>query len=104
MDISLIINGAEKKFSAPFIPARMLKETFKLSKELETKDPDETMIDTMVNYIVKLFGKKFTDDQLLDGMASDQLIPTFTNCITQVTGQLNEKLEPLQDPNAKAGQ
>ena len=98
MKIELIIEGEDKTFSSPFISGRVLKTTMSLANQ--TKAVDETFIDEMADYIVMVYGKQFTSDQLLDGISSDALIPKFQEIIQSVTGQLGVKLVPLQDPNA----
>jgi hypothetical protein len=99
MDIKLIIGGEEKQFATPFISGRMLKETIRLASAIDTDNADEKMIDTMVDYVVRLYGNQFTMDQMYDGIASDVLIPCFIDSITKVTGQLNVKMEKFKDPN-----
>ena len=101
MKIDLIIGGETKTFSSPFISARVLKDT--IAKANSIKEIDETLIDEMVDYIVKVYGNQFTADDLLDGIASDQIIPTFQNTLDTVTGDLDKKLVPLKDPNARKG-
>jgi len=103
MNIVLVIGGESKTFSPPFISGRMLKETISMSNSEQIKVVDGTLIDTMAEYIVKIYGHKFTEDELLDGIASSALIPTFQATIEGVTGKLNGKLEKLQDPNVKRG-
>lgn len=98
MKIKLMVKGVEKTFSAPFISARKLKETIQL-ESLKMDTMDEKIIDIMANYIVSIFGKQFTVDDLMDGIPSDDLIPKFTECVATVTGNLNKKLGELNSPN-----
>lgn len=97
MKINIRIEGNDKEFTPPFVSARMLKETIKMGKIADANNPDEDMIDTMANYIVKLFGNQFTVDQLYDGIASDKLIPFFLECVKEVLGNLNLKMNELQN-------
>jgi hypothetical protein len=43
-----------------------------------------------MDYIVELFGNQFTRDELYDGLASKNLIPTITECINEVVGAVGE--------------
>lgn len=94
IEVTLKIDNEDKKFVAPFISARMLKNTIKQFGDTETKT-DESTIDEMVAYIVDIFGKQFTIDQLYDGIASGELISKFTECVQNVTGNLQVKSAAL---------
>lgn len=100
MELVLKVNNNDRLFIAPFISARMLRKTIEISTRVNLEKPDVSMIDVMVDYIVDLYGKQFTRDEFYDGIEANKLIATLINCINEVTGQLNEKLEPLKDPNA----
>lgn len=96
LKIDLVIDGESKTFLAPFISARILKNTIKQFGDSDAKT-DEGTIDDMVNYIVDIFGKQFTYDQFLDGTSGDTLVPKFTECIQAVTGNLNDKMNQIAD-------
>lgn len=98
MKIVIKIDDTDKEFTAPFISARKLKETIKMSSLVENIK-DEGMIDTMAEYITDIYGKKFTTDQLLDGVSSTALISYFVTCVQEVAGNLDLKMEVLKDPN-----
>lgn len=89
----------EKTFMPPFISARMLKDTIKLQDSVNTDEPDDKMIDEIADYIVKIYSKQFTIDQLLDGIAADQLVQTFMDCVKEVCGKLGSKMEQFKGPN-----
>ena len=105
MKIKLIIDGQEKEFTAPFIPARMLKRTIVIGNSIARDSDNEESFDVMAEYIADIFGKQFTSDDVLDGLSSVELITEFTNCVTTVTGGLNTKTEELAktSPNVKRG-
>ena len=100
MKIDLVIEGKVTTFSSPFISGRVLKDTIALAN---SQLSEGSIIDEMAGYISMVYGKQFTADDVLDGIASDSLIPTFQSTLEGVTGKLNEKLEKLQDPNVKRG-
>jgi len=44
----------------------------------------------LIDYVVELFANQFTRDDVYDGLASKDLIPTITKCINEVVGQVAE--------------
>ena len=90
MDITLKIKGKDKSFTAGFISARMVRRTIEVSQgvNFENISPDE--LDKLIDYIVELFGGQFTRDDVYDGLSSKELIPTITNCINEVVGQMGD--------------
>lgn len=92
LKIKLTINDKEKEFITPFISARKLRDTFKVQKKIENGEMNETTIDEMADYIVDIFGNKFTQDELLDGLEGNMFMPTFTECVQNVLGQTEGKI------------
>ena len=86
MDITLRINNKDKTYVSGFISARMVRRTIEVSRKVnfESLSPEE--LDTLVDYVVELFGNQFTRDDLYDGLESKELIPTITRCINEVVG------------------
>jgi hypothetical protein len=103
MKLNLIIAGKPKDFVAPFISARALKTTIKLANLFDADNITEDSFDVIVEYIVNLYGKQFTMDELYDGISSEELISTFMECVNEITGQLTKKLNSISDPNAPGG-
>lgn len=103
MDINIKINNKVKGFTAPFIPARMLKRTIVIGTSIAKDSNSEESFDVMAQYIADIYGKQFTLDDVLDGLSSVDLITEFTNCITEVTGGLNSKVNELDksSPNVR---
>ena len=94
MNINLKINGKDKTFTTPFVSARMLRETMAMAS-LDGNNLDASLIDTMAEYIVKLFGNQFTLDDFYDGYPADKVISTFTEYMQQITGTLENKVVGL---------
>ncbi len=88
MEIKLIVDNKEKTYVADFISARMLRRTLEISEEVNFNDMKAEELDTMVDFIVELFKDKFTRDEVYDGLASNELIPTITRCINEVVGEV----------------
>lgn len=90
MKITLRIDGKEKNFIADFVSARMLRRTIEISKDINFDEMSVDELDTMVEYLVQLFGKQFTIDDVYDGLPSKELIPKLIGCINEVVGELGE--------------
>lgn len=102
MEITLKqVGNGEKTYKAPFVSARMLRKTIEMG-QMQAKGKENFAVedlDIMVDFIVDLFGKQFTRDEVYDGIASKDLLPTLMNCIQEVTGQMAEVTEPLTEKN-----
>lgn len=88
MEIKLIVDNKEKTYVADFISARMLRRTLEISEKVNFNDMKAEELDTMVDFIVELFKSQFTRDEVYDGLASNELIPTITRCINEVVGEV----------------
>lgn len=93
MKIVLRIDGKEKTFLADFISARMMRRTIEISKGINFEDISVDELDTMVEYLVQLFGKQFTIDDVYDGLPSKELIPKLIQCINEVVGEMGSATE-----------
>jgi len=91
--IVLRIDGKEKTFLADFISARMMRRTIEISKGVNFEDISVDELDTMVEYLVHLFGKQFTIDDVYDGLPSKELIPKLIQCINEVVGEMGTATE-----------
>lgn len=99
MNLTLLINGKEKTFTAPFISARMFRRTIEITKQFNLENPDVDTVDAMVDYIVELFGKQFTRDELYDGLPARELVTTITRCVQEVSGQMTEATKEVETKN-----
>ena len=90
MEIVLKTNGKDKTYTAGFISARMVRTTIAVSQEINFDNIAPEELDKLMDYIVELFGSQFTRDELYDGLASKDLIPTITRCINEVVGAMGE--------------
>jgi len=89
LEIVLKINGKDKTYTAGFISARMVRRTIEVSKEVNFESISPEELDKLMDYIVELFGNQFSRDELYDGLASKDLIPTITKCINEVVGEVS---------------
>ncbi|MGO1136542.1 phage tail assembly chaperone G [Bacillus subtilis] len=93
MQITLLINGEEKVFSAPFIKGRMLREAIKLSKTSNFDDLDVGDLDNLVDYVVRVYDGQFSLDEFYDGISSEKMISTISDTIQGVVGTVNSGAE-----------
>ena len=90
MDITLKIDGKDKTFTTSFISARMLRRTIEVAQGVNFDNISPEELDKLIDYVVELFANQFTRDDVYDGLASKDLIPTITKCINEVVGQMAE--------------
>jgi hypothetical protein len=88
MEITLELQGKESTFTAPFISTRTLRRTLEVQEKV-AQGMDLKGLDALVDYLVELFGRQFTRDELYDGLPAHQLVSTATACIQQVVNELN---------------
>jgi hypothetical protein len=90
-----------KKFTAPSPKARAVRKAIEITEKVDFNNMKAADLDNLLGYIVDLFGKQFTLDDIYDGLDADKLIPTLMECLNGVVGTLGAKLE--QFPNVQAG-
>lgn len=91
MEIILRVEGEEKTFTQDFVSGRIFRKTLEMQKKIEG-DIDVSTLDLLVDYVVELFGKKFTRDDFYDGIEAKKLIPTIVGCIQGVVGATAESV------------
>nr|WP_303874047.1 hypothetical protein [Tepidanaerobacter acetatoxydans] len=67
----------------------MVRRTIAVSQEINFDNILPEELDKLMDYIVELFGNQFSRDELYDGLASKDLIPTITKCINEVVGEVS---------------
>jgi hypothetical protein len=102
MKITLIIKDKEKNFITPFIPTKILRKTLNLQKTKNLNDVTAELLDELVEYLVELFGNKFTSDEFYEGYPSSGALPLVTACFNEVMNGAIEATKDLQDPNEEA--
>ena len=100
MKITLNLQGATRTFVPKFISARALKDTIDISSQIGNNF-DSNSVDVMINYLVKVYGSQFTYDDILDGVAIEDLVPIFQQTVEGIMAKFSEKISSL--PNAVAG-
>jgi hypothetical protein len=89
-----------KTYIAPQPKARMVRNASEMAENLDEKKLKTADLDSMIDFVVELFGKKFTADDIWDGIDADKLIPIIIGCINGVMDGMNSKLSTI--PNGQA--
>lgn len=92
MKIKLLIGNEEKTFTAPFVSARKLKETFSLSNKVQNGF-DETIMDEIATYLVNIYGNQFTMDELYDGYPAHEIFNKAMEDIETVIVDFGDKVK-----------
>lgn len=83
MQITLQVETKKRTYTPKFVSGRMFRRTLEVSKVLQN-GLGEDELDAAVDYIVELYGNQFTRDELYDGIAAQELIPTIRKSINSV--------------------
>ena len=68
------------------VKGRAVRKAFQTMKKIEEADY-EGQLDTLIDYVVDVFDDKgVTEDTILDGLESEELMPTLSKVITDVVG------------------
>lgn len=89
----------EKIYVAPAPRARMVRNAIEIVEKTNFNNLTTEEFDNLVRYIVDLFGKQFTLDDIYDGLSAEELMPTIMKCLNTVTGNVGAKLEEF--PNGQ---
>lgn len=90
----------EKTYVVGIVTARKLRRALEISSQVEEMTDLEAN-DEMIDYIVDVFEKQFTADDVLDGVASDELDEVIRNVMDQITGAERKK-QQLKEKALKA--
>ncbi|AFK87416.1 MULTISPECIES: phage tail assembly chaperone G [Thermoanaerobacterium] len=90
-----------KTYIAPATKARVVRKAIEITEKINFNEIKTKDLDNLIDYVVELFGRQFTIDDVYDGLEANKLIPTIMDCIKGVVGEVGAKLE--QFPNAQTG-
>jgi hypothetical protein len=88
--MELILN--EKTYTMPKVKTRMLRKAIEINEKIDFNSIKSKDLDGLVDFIVELYGNKFTRDDFYDGLDADKLIETLNNSINGIVGTLENKL------------
>lgn len=95
--MEIILN--DKTYIAPAPKARMVRKAIELTDATNFNNLNPEEFDNLVGFVVDLYGKQFTIDDIYDELDADKLMPTIEECLNTVVGRVGAKLE--QFPNAQ---
>ncbi len=90
----------EKIYTSPNPKAIVLRNALEITETMDAKNLTVKDFDLLVEFAVNLFGKKFTADDVWNGIDANKIGITLINCIYGVVGELGDKLK--QVPNGAA--
>jgi hypothetical protein len=91
------IQLGDKSYIAPAPKARAVRKAIEITEKINFNNLKAIDLDNLVDYIVQLFDKQFSLDDIYDCLDADKLIPTLMDCINGVAGTMGAKLN--QFPN-----
>jgi hypothetical protein len=77
MNITLLKDGEKKTYSQFFVSARYMRKALEMKTEMNLNNLSVEDIDTVINFVVEVFGKQFTYDDVYDGLSYDELVDTI---------------------------
>lgn len=90
----------DKTFVAVKPKGRMVRRAMEMMENTDEANFKTSDLDNMIQYVVDLFGNKFTIDDVYDGLDVDKIMPTITDCIKSVSDMFQSR---VQGPNAVVG-
>lgn len=87
MNITLMKNGETKTYTQLFVSARWMRKALELRKEMNLNNLSVEDVDTSINFVVDLFDKQFTADDIYDGVSYDELVSTVFDDVFMVVLQ-----------------
>ena len=88
-----IILGDKTYNTAGKSKARMFRVAIELSSRMEKGDINPQDLDDLVGFVCDVYGKQFSVGDVYDGLDSDLLMPTITECINDVAGRVADKIQ-----------
>ncbi|MCY6354514.1 phage tail assembly chaperone G [Clostridium sp. ZS2-4] len=88
--MELVLN--DKTYVMPKVKTRMLRRAIEISENINFNDLKLKDLDGLVDFVVELYGNKFSRDDFYDGLNADKLIETLNSSINGIVGNLGSKL------------
>ncbi|WP_373844771.1 phage tail assembly chaperone G [Clostridium sp.] len=93
--MEIVLNN--KTYAMPKVKTRILRRAIEINENIDFNNLKTKDLDGLVDFVVELYGNKFTRDDFYDGLDADKLIETLNNSINGIIGNLGNKLK--QFPN-----
>ena len=101
LNITLVKDGEKKTYSQFFVSARFMRKALELRKELNLDNLSLEDVDTVINFVIDVFGKQFTLDEVYDGIEYDNLIETIFNDVFMTILQGRKQKVAEEEGNGK---
>lgn len=88
--MEIVLNN--KIYVMPKVKTRMLRKAIEINEKVDFNSIKSKDLDGLVDFIVELYGNKFTRDDFYDFLDADKLIETLNHSINGIVGTLEEKL------------
>ncbi|APM39869.1 phage tail assembly chaperone G [Clostridium kluyveri] len=88
--MEIVLN--DKTYVMPRVKARILRKAIEINENIDFNNLKIKDLDGLVDFVVELYGNKFTRDDFYDGLDADKLIETLNNSINGIVGNLGNKL------------
>lgn len=89
--MEIVLNN--KTYVMPKVKTRMLRKAIEINENIDFSNMKTKDLDGLVDFVVELYGNKFTRDYFYDGLDADKLIETLNNSINGIVGNLGDKLK-----------
>ncbi|WP_446898845.1 phage tail assembly chaperone G [Clostridium sp. LBM24168] len=89
--MEIVLNN--KTYVMPKVKTRMLRKAIEINENIDFSNMKTKDLDGLVDFIVDLYGNKFTRNNFYDGLDADKLIGTLNNSINGIVGNLGNKLK-----------
>lgn len=97
MEIKLLINDKEETFVAPRPKGRVVRNAAELIEKIDINKMSGKDIDTVVDFVVSVYDKQFTRNDLYDGLYADELMEVIMDTVQSIVSGTTKKLESKND-------
>jgi len=93
--MQIILN--KKTYTTSAVKAIKVREALIIYESTDMSNIDSKKLDEMADYVVSLYGDKFTRDELYNGLGADQLISTLIGNMSKVIAGVTDILDTFPE-------
>lgn len=79
------------------VKAKMIRKAIQMTEEINFNKLSVEDLDKLVQFIVELYGNKFTIDDVYENLDAQELVPTLNKCINTLMGTFTDKMEQMPE-------
>lgn len=83
----------DKTYVANTVTARFFRKALEINEQTDFNQLKTKDLDKLIDFIVDVYGKQFTRDELYDGLPADKLMSVLSESISGIVGGVTDKLE-----------